>query len=59
MQVPEKPMTRCTGFTYCGAKLFNNYQGPRAFTFDPANLLAVRQALADRAKQVHRGRDEN
>ena len=23
IKVPEKPMTRCTGFTYCGAKLFN------------------------------------
>ena len=23
IKVPEKPMTRSTGFTYCGAKLFN------------------------------------
>ena len=24
IMVPEKPMKRCTGFTYCGAKLFNS-----------------------------------
>ena len=24
IRVPEKPMKRCTGFTYCGAKLFNS-----------------------------------
>ena len=23
IKVPEEPMTRSTGFTYCGAKLFN------------------------------------
>ena len=24
IRVPEKPMKKCTGFTYCGAKLFNS-----------------------------------
>ena len=24
VRVPEKPMKRCTSFTYCGAKVFNN-----------------------------------
>ena len=23
LKIPEKPMTKCTGFTYNGAKLFN------------------------------------
>ena len=23
LKVPEKPTSKCTGFTYCGAKLFN------------------------------------
>ena len=23
LKVPEKPMTKCTGFSYCGAKLYN------------------------------------
>ena len=23
LKVPEKPMTKCTGFSYCGSKLYN------------------------------------
>ena len=35
LKIPDKPMKKCTGFTYSGAKLFNKLPGNIKETLNP------------------------